>query len=80
LRMIAGVQSKSTKLDYPAKVNNVVNFHAKEKETYIAPYTQVEYRPVDQILAIAGVRYDRYTYDQSSKKSSTSPRFSLSYF
>lgn len=80
LRMIAGVQSKSTKLDYPAMVNNVVNFHTKEKETYIAPYTQVEYRPIDQILAIAGVRYDRYTYDKSNKKSSTSPRFSLSYF
>lgn len=32
LRMIAGVQSKSTKLDYPARVNNVLNFHTKEKK------------------------------------------------
>lgn len=80
LRIIAGVQHKTTKLDWPAVVEGKPFYHNKETETYYAPYSQIEYRPIDQILAIAGVRYDRYTYDESNSKSATSPRFSLSYF
>ncbi|AMD93523.1 TonB-dependent receptor plug domain-containing protein [Desulfomicrobium orale] len=80
LRIVAGVQHKTTKLDWLAIKNHKFSYRNKETETVYAPYGQVEYRPVDQILAIAGVRYDRYTYDESSSKSSTSPRFSLSYF
>lgn len=79
LRAIIGIQHKSTKLDWPAIVKNKPFYHNKDKETYYAPYAQIEYRPVPQILAIVGVRYDKYTYNKSNNKSSTNPRLSLSY-
>ena len=79
LRAIISIQHKSTKLDWPAIVKNKPFYHNKDKETYYAPYAQIEYCPVPQILAIVGVRYDKYTYNKSNNKSSTSPRLSLSY-
>lgn len=82
LRVLMGVQSKSTKLDWPAEYyygGSLAGYHIKEQETYIAPYAQVEYKPLKELLFITGIRHDSYRYDKSLDKSSTSPRFSLSY-
>ena len=80
LRMILGVQGKSTKLDWNIIENYKPYDRLKETEKYLSPYVQAEYRPTEQILAVAGVRYNKYTYAVSNDKSAVSPRFSLSYF
>lgn len=79
LRAIAGVQYKDTKLDWTWQQYNNLVLDVQEDEMYIAPYLQVEYKPVDHALLTAGVRYD--SYDSGNKDSQkTSPRVGLSLF
>lgn len=81
LKLLAGIQSRQSKLEWKITENyNQPYKTINETESYLSPYMQVEYRPLSQLLAIAGIRLDRFSYDKSNDKSAVSPRFSLSYF
>ena len=80
LRVIAGVQYKNTELDWKIWKHYDLTNSVEEEETFVAPYLQVEYRPIDYALLTGGVRYDKYTYDKGSDKKKTSPRVGLSIF
>lgn len=79
LKILTGVQSRSAKLDWNIIENYKPYNRLQETESYIAPYAQIEYRPIEQILAIAGLRYDKFSYKKSNSKSALSPRVSLSF-
>lgn len=80
LRVVTGVQHKSSELDWTTLEHYEVINKVDEEETYYAPYLEVEYRPLDYTLLSAGIRRDEYTYDKGSDKEKTSPKIGLSVF
>ena len=73
LRILSGIQYKSAKLDWSGS-----QFNIQETESYLSPYIQVEYKPIDYVLLMCGVRHDAYSYKKSNSKNSASPRFGVS--
>ncbi len=80
LRILAGIQYKDTELDWTTIKKHKPGFSIFETETYLAPYAQVEYKPIDYALFVAGIRHDKYSYDKSKGQDSTNPRFGVSLF
>jgi len=84
LTATAGVQYKESDLNWhtvdPLGWGGPVDETIKEKETYVAPYLQVESKPIDYLLLSAGIRYDKYSYSKGSDKNKTSPKVGLSIF
>lgn len=80
VRAVAGVQYRTSELDWKKWTNYIQTFSLKEEETFVAPYLQVEYRPIDYALLTGGVRYDKYTYSRGPDKEKTSPKVGLSIF
>ena len=83
LRLIAGLQYKKMDLDGNSKRTvggtKVPFFVWDVSEKYIAPYTQLEFKPVPYLLMVAGIRYDDYK-SAGKKYSATSPNVGLSLF
>lgn len=80
LRIITGLQYKKSELDWVAQKNHVPSYSIVESETYVAPFVQMELKPIEHVLLLAGVRKDFYSYDKSDSKTSTNPKFGVSVF
>jgi outer membrane cobalamin receptor len=80
LRVTTGVQYKRSVLDWKNWEQHQLVFSIDDEEQYIAPYLQVEYKPIDYALLVAGIRHDKYTYDNASDNDATSPKIGLSIF
>lgn len=71
------VKTRATRLDKNGVRKPFQNYDANEKN--ISPYAQIEYKPIDYALFIAGVRMD--SFDSDDKKiESTNPNFGISIF
>ena len=81
LSATTGAQYKESDLDF-REIDPVRSTDNKfsEKERYIAPYLQVQSKPIDYLLLSAGIRHDSYSYSEGSDKDKTSPKIGLSVF
>ncbi len=83
LRLIAGLQYKKIDLDGNSERNRGGGkkpfFDWDVSEKYLAPYGQLEFKPVPYMLMVAGIRYDDYKTG-GKKMSATSPNIGLSIF
>jgi vitamin B12 transporter len=81
LTATAGAQYKESDLDF-REINPSYSSDNKfsEKEKYIAPYLQVQSKPIEYLFLSAGIRHDSYSYSEGSDKDKTSPKIGLSVF
>lgn len=71
------VKTRATRLDKNGARKPFQNYNANEKN--ISPYAQIEYKPIDYALFLAGVRMD--SFDSDGKKiEATNPNFGISIF
>ncbi|MDO5045600.1 TonB-dependent receptor domain-containing protein [Campylobacter sp.] len=75
LRILAGAQGKNTKI----KVKEKSRADWSTKESSASPFAQAEFKPIDHILLIAGLRNDSFK-TEDKKMSRTSPNFGISIF
>jgi outer membrane cobalamin receptor len=87
LKLIAGVQYKKSDMEWwksePSWSDpDVMDEMTIDKEqSYIAPFAQIEYRPIDYFLVQGGIRHDSYSYsDDTPDKSKTTKKLGVSIF
>lgn len=79
LRFTTGIQYKKStvKADGVDSYGGVEKW--KESEKNLSPYAQVEFKPISQMLLLAGVRHDSYN-TAGKKMKTTNPNFGISIF